>query len=72
MNTLLDDIRIDVRRHRDHAPQPQWEWRLLHRRTGVCYGEGRSEGAFAHACGDAMLMLLGQSAEMPARAGREV
>lgn len=69
VNTLLDDVRIDVRRHRDHVPQPIWQWRLLHKRTGECYGEGASDAGFARACGDAMLTLLGQAEDTPALAG---
>jgi len=61
VKTLFDDIHIDVRRCREHAPHPLWEWRLLHKRTGECYGEGRSDAGFARACGDAMLTLLGQA-----------
>lgn len=67
MKTFLDDIRIDVTRRRDHAPRPLWEWRLLHRRTGECYGQGASDAGFARACGDAMLMVLGQVDDGPDR-----
>jgi hypothetical protein len=65
VKTFLDDIRIDVRRRRDHAAHPLWEWRLLHKRTGECYGEGASDAGFARACGDAMLMVLGQVEDSP-------
>ncbi|WP_443749817.1 hypothetical protein [Asticcacaulis solisilvae] len=61
MSVFLDDYHIDIQRGREFAPQPVWEWRVLHRWTGHCHGEGRSDAGFARACGDAMLVLIGET-----------